>query len=207
MHWSDHVKQKIANAPIFNDPWPHVVVTDLFPAELYADMQANLPAKSDMKELSWKTRQRFRLVLHDENKDNPSAPQFWKDFRYDFMPTMRAALETKFSVRGRSMESAIVHDEPGYALAPHTDMPHRLITAVMYLPADDSTVEQGTVILRSKEADPKGMDQTWDDRFEEAYTVPHLPNAALFFVRSNESFHAVRKTTTPRWTLSFDVLK
>jgi hypothetical protein len=207
MHWVDHVIMKIAEAECVLLPWTYIKVKDIFPEDFYDAIQSNLPALKDMQPLSWKTQQRHLLNLHDKGEDNLSAPKFWQDLRDRLFPTLRAALEERFQLIGSSIASAVVYDEPGYELVPHTDMAHRLITAVFYIPPDYSTVNQGTVIMRGSKADPVGIDHKFDGSFETVATIPYLPNSAIFFPRTNWSYHGVRRTDRPRWTFSFDVLR
>jgi hypothetical protein len=184
----------------------HIPVADIFPADFYQRLQSSLPPFTAMQPLSHMTRRRHLLQLHENGRDLP-VPYFWEELRGELLPKLREVLEHRFEVRGSGVASAVVYDEPGYELVPHTDMPHRLITAVFYLPADASGASQGTEILRGKHADPEGFDKAFDDRFETVATIPYLPNSALFFQRTDWSYHAVRKTTSPRWTFSFDVMR
>jgi hypothetical protein len=210
MQWVWEATSKIAAAPLASVPWRHLNVASVFPDDFYREMLRHLPSVSSMRRLSWATPNRHLLGIHGvrfHRADSPPVPAFWRGFARKFFPSLRCTLETTFGVRGRKEAGALVYDTPGYSLVPHTDTPDRLITAVFYLPADDASADQGTILMRGREPDPEGMGHAFDDRFDPVKVVPCAPNSALFFERSDWSYHAVGETHTPRWSMSFDVFR
>jgi hypothetical protein len=89
--------------------------------------------------------------------------------------------------------------EPGYSIAPHTDIPTRVFTGIMSFADRPGFEEFGTQICRPK--DPflrsAGKRHYWDhlDAFEVVKTAPYAPNSFLLFFKTNHSFHAVRTMT------------
>ncbi len=79
MQIAEHVLGRIAATPMVTDPWNYLNVSEIFPTQFYTRMLANLPWLSEMRPLSWKTRNRHVLDLHDEGKDNLNAPPFWQE--------------------------------------------------------------------------------------------------------------------------------
>lgn len=194
--------QRIEQTPIQEDPWPHVVVENAFQPSLYHAMLKNLPEPDPgWKPLSEMSNKRYILNLLSKNL----ASEFWVEFVARTADELRAAVEAKFDARGQSTGMSLVYDEPGYSLVPHTDTPNRLITCVFYLARNSWGREQGTMLMRSEQ--PCATGHSKGVNVEPVKLVPYAPNSGLVFKRTDWTFHSVRPTTTPRWTLSFDVFR
>lgn len=92
-------------------------------------------------------------------------------------------------------DALIVSDHTNYAIGPHTDAAHRLITFLFYMPEDDRYSELGTSLYQCKDPDfiCAGGPHYGFDKFNKVSTVEFLPNRLLMFVRSGRSFHGVEK--------------
>jgi hypothetical protein len=207
LDWAKHVTDRIAAAPMCETPWRHLHVTEVFPADFYARLVRGLPKPHQLQPLSYKTTMRHVMNFYDDmGVTNTKVPPQWCEVRDELFDPLREILEARFGIRGSYIRGSVVYDRPGYELGPHTDMPDTTITALFYLPKDDSTKHMGTVLVRGRDPDRAGRDHAWGPEFSPVVEVPYVPNSALFFQRTDASFHAVRKTDQPRWTLAFNVM-
>jgi hypothetical protein len=83
----------------------------------------------------------------------------------------------------------------GYSLGPHSDSPHKLITILFYLPKDNKNTELGTSIYTPRDIQFEctgGPHYRFSD-FELLKTAPFIPNSLFGFVKTDNSFHGVKK--------------
>jgi FkbM family methyltransferase len=216
----EHVLGRVATAPIVEDPFPYAVIDRIFPDDYYAEMLAHFPTPASLRPIGETGRvgrddyrERNVVLFNDEDFGRMSARQqtFWREFAgwmYSdlflnlFVLKFQRALESRLSkiladspvlrVRG---DALLVNDQTNYAIGPHTDAPHRLVTFLFYLPNDDSMRELGTSIYRPKDANFVCRDGLHHphERFERISTVDFLPNRLLTFPKTERSFHGVEQ--------------
>lgn len=91
------------------------------------------------------------------------------------------------------VEARFVRDFTSYAIHPHTDSPHKLISLLFYLPRDDSMKQLGTTIFRP--IDPakrcEGSSRHPFSEFKKVATMEYRPNALFAFLKTDFSFHGV----------------
>lgn len=202
----DHVKAKIEEAPIDPVPWSHIVVHDIFPHDYYQALVHNFPSYKQMQMLGASTPKRFLYWL--ENKGQlPDVLDFWAGVRADLFDMLWETLEDKFGVEGVVSGGELLYDLPGYSIGPHTDTTDKLITGLFYLPLTDEDAEQGTILFKSDIPDPGGKGHRFGKPYTPTKTVPYVPNTALFFERTDWSFHGVMPTPVNRALLAFDVFR
>jgi FkbM family methyltransferase len=218
----DHVLDRIKHSPINTDPFPHIVVDDFFPKEYFETALRNFPSDEQMIPLSETGRtagypDRLVTLFNDDHfsRLDVSRREFWGRFAgwlyskafidgviEKFWPYVAGRLHT-LNTQHKNVrlhgDALIVSDKSNYAIGPHTDALHRLVTFLFYLPETDDWRNLGTSIY--KPLDPKfecdGSKHHLFDAFERVTTVDFLPNRALLFVRSNHSFHGVERISTP----------
>lgn len=201
----DHVRDAISNAKFFYDPWPHLCVPNIFPKDTYETILANLPSTDDEAELIANgNRQLFWIIKYGEPVQ--SVSDFWKEFR-KMLPYWQLELEIKFSVKGKNIGCEILHDFTTYYIGPHTDTPNKLITGLIYLPRTEADAKCGTELYYCADPDPGGKGHRFSNHFATVKTIPYLPNTALFFKRTDMSYHGVRPSLAERWVLAFDIFK
>lgn len=215
-----HVQERIASATLEVDPFPYVVVDDVFPEDYYQHMLALFPSPRHMRPLHETGRvgrgayeERHAVLFEDDDfaRLTPETASFWRSlarwmysdpfansfisrFADALLPRMDRILgaDGKLAVKG---DALLVQDHTRYAIGPHTDAPHRLVTFLFYLPSDDSMREFGTSIYRPK--DPAftcwGGPHHPFDLFERVRTVEYLPNRLLAFPKTERSFHGVER--------------
>ncbi len=185
------------------EPYPHAVVSDLLPADTYADMLEELP---DLDALAWGT-----------NADYPDRGEIGVDKAASlFGPAIQAALvlfndrpmlslllerlgleHVLSRCRSAGLEAVIkarlTIDRTKYSLGPHIDAERRLATVLYYLPRTDADADVGTVICRPKPG-IKGAGYGLHGRFEHYEILdqaPYLPNTAFAFANVGPAYHGV----------------
>jgi FkbM family methyltransferase len=211
-----HVLRRVRETAIETEPFPYAIVDDVFPDDYYRQIAQHFPEESRMVPLSETGRatgyKERLVVLFDDTgfaRLDERQRQFWSELRgwlYSpsfvngvvdrFRPYVAARIDElarrmgTVSVRGDAM---IVSDKTRYAIGPHTDAPHRLITFLFYLPQDDRYRRYGTSIYKPNDPDfvCAGGPHYPFDRFTRIKTVGFVPNRLLIFVRTGRSFHGV----------------
>lgn len=215
----DAVLARIRACPVERAPFPHAVVDGVFPPDYYALMQQHFPPDAQLTPLS----ETGRTTGYDERlvalfteahfaRLTPASRAFWvglADWLYDerFMDAViehfgdavaprlaHLAQRGPVSIQG---DALLVSDKTRYAIGPHTDAAHRLITFLFYLPPDERHQALGTSLYTPKDAAFRcaGGPHHSFDRFERLSTVAYLPNRLFLFARTDQSFHGVEPIT------------
>ncbi len=220
---------KIANVPVSYFPFPHFYIRDIFPADFYRDLIANLPDHSAMLpigEVRPVKGYKERFVLQMSPQYLAALPEakrkFWEECAQWMMTgKLTNYLLNKFSAhineRFKNVQSPIFYNEcmliediTNYSIGPHSDSPKKVISVLFYLPKDDSQANLGTSIYVPKEASftcPGGPHYGFEN-FSKVHTMPFLPNSVFVFLKTANSFHGVEPVTTPdrsRWVFLFDI--
>lgn len=216
-----HTLYRIGNAVLRPYPYPHFHVEEVFPASFYERLRRNLPLRTKYTPLAETGRvspgaykERSVFFFEDEALARLSAEQaeFWRDLRTWLLDDeMLSLLLAKFdgAIRQRfegyvghvrmAPESCLVKDGPGYAIGPHTDSPHRLLSLLFYLPPDDRWADCGTSIYlpRDRSFTCEGGPHYTPEPFERLATIPFLPNTLFAFMKTNNAFHGVEPVVDP----------
>lgn len=224
------VLYKVANAPVSLFPFPHIYVRDVFPEDFYRELRAHLPpgtAFHDLKELGrvGSGYPDTRLVMPITPDTVAALPEphrrFWDQlarwllggFGGTMLGKFGQFLNQRFGDSRRMTyydEALIVQDYTTYSLGPHTDSPHKVLSFLFYLPADDSLKHLGTSIYVPKDPGfscPGGPHHPFD-RFLRVATMPFVPNALFAFVKTHNSFHGVepiQESNVRRDLLLYDI--
>jgi hypothetical protein len=208
-------------------PYPHIYVPEVFPAEVYAEILANIPDPSAMTPIAEARpvrgyKERFVLDPARAAEALPAGQaEFWRGldalltrgaFRDVLLNVFRAWIQKRFNATTIhcSQETLLVEDITNYALGPHTDSPSKIVTVLFYLPKDESQAHLGTSIYMPKDRErrcPGGPHYGYEG-FDRVATMPFLPNAMFAFVKTDNSFHGVEPVTDPdvrRWLLLYDI--
>lgn len=220
---------RIANAPLQHWPFPHFYVRDVFPPDYYAELQRSLPDPSTMLPMdsTGRTsgiRDRFFMKLGEDRLPGVAEAQhqFWRRLaQWAFGGRFGTLVLNKFeAVADEHLKNAsdceitdemlLVYDRTGYKLGPHTDSPSKVVTLLIYLPADERSAKHGTSIYLPKDPGftcPGGPHYAIAG-FDHLVTMPFLPNSAFGFLKSDHSFHGVERIEEPgvgRWALHYDL--
>jgi FkbM family methyltransferase len=215
-----HILEKVTTTPVTTEPYPYVVIDDIFPTDYYQKIIELLPHADQMIPLGDTGRvtpgsyeQRLVTLFTEEHFSRMNSEQqaFWRDMASwlysekflsaivdKFKPWCSNLLSRKQDQKGSidvRSDALIVNDQTRYEIGPHTDAPHRLISFLFYLPQDDSQKHLGTSIYTHKDPSftcPGGPHYKFE-YFNKLKTVEFLPNRLLMFVRTNKSFHGVEE--------------
>lgn len=216
----EHVMQQVATATVIEDPFPYAVIDRIFPDDYYAEMLAHFPKPDSLRPIgetgrvgrdSYRERNVVLFTDEDFARMNGEQQRFWREFagwmysdlflnlfilkfQHSLEPRLKNILASAPVLKARG-DALLVNDQTNYAIGPHTDAPHRLVTFLFYLPRDDSMRELGTSVYRPKDRDfiCWGVTHHPREQFELVRTVEFLPNRLLTFPKTERSFHGVEQ--------------
>lgn len=168
-----HVLGKIAKAQVIDEPYPHILVDSFLPDDLYAEVVAAVPPTSEMERVSYpgtgfgkKTATsrdygfRHRTL---KTTDGPlgavrevlASDAFARALLDKFATTIPADKHRRFDNGNKDFSTVfdLQVDLEGYAIAPHPDIPSKLVTFQIYLSSDESLAAQGTYMCVPKDHD------------------------------------------------------
>lgn len=215
----EFVKYRIANSVVRQYPFPHFFIENIFPDEYYRQILANWPGTDRFKSLAetgrtsgdnYKERHVVSLMKVGEEEADWQGKEFWTEYSQWFCGNTFLQFIVKhfqpWIVKGRKLpaqvtvapDGLLVQDHTNYAIGPHTDAPHRLVSTLFYCPPDASQRHLGTSVYVPKGDDiPREICGTHypRNRFIKLDTAPFIPNSMFGFVVSPNSFHGVDTIT------------
>lgn len=219
----DHVLSRIRSTAVNEKHFPISIVDNVFPDDYYQKILEHFPSDHQLTPINKTGRttgstyeQRLVALLTKEGLHHLTEEQgkFWTEltswlhdaiFIEDIVDHFRPHLGSRLAriheanagpalLRG---DALLVSDRSNYAIGPHTDAAHRLISFLFYLPADSSQRHLGTSLYT-----PKKIGQTCTgeihhnrDQFNITETIDYLPNRLVIFPRTDSSFHGVEPIT------------
>jgi FkbM family methyltransferase len=211
---------RIEEATLETAPYPHYYIPCLFPADFYQQILRHRMLDDYLKPIGDSGRTPTSLyhnramlkLTPDSFRAMPEADQaFWRSLtRILSSHELLSALAGRFGdhlglnprlAAGEEVvvipENLLIRDRTRYMIGPHTDAPHRLLSVMIYLPQDDSLSDLGTSIYVPN--DPtftcEGGPHYAFKGFRRVKTACFLPNTALCFLKTNNSFHGVETIT------------
>jgi hypothetical protein len=208
-----HFVNRLRDAGVLLDPYPHFCLDNVFPDEYYRELLENLPSSTSYENLYEVTTLKLDHFRHRDQRDMnkgwtnnlPSEQkEFWNSFDSWFLgeEMAQAVLETfPDQMRARfgaqwptvSVESQLIRHRPGYFLGPHSDLHTKLVVLLIYLAPDESMAHLGTSLYRPKDPSftcPNSTHYQFED-FIKVKTAAYKPNSMLAFFRSDVSFHGL----------------
>ena len=227
----DHIISRILGVKLDPDPYPHFFVDNVFPKDFYAKLLLNLPDKrkyvplddrGDKTEENNSCRSILKLEPNELERLDPKENKFWSDlaaalesepFTSAITSYTFAHLKQRFfgksdlSVRSSTM---LCRFGKGYALGPHPDSPHKIVSIIFYLAPDTKKKELGTSVYIPLDPGFRCVGGPHYDFSEFKYmeTAPYEPNSLFGFVKTDNSFHGVETLTEPniaRDTLAYNL--
>jgi FkbM family methyltransferase len=215
-----HLIRRIQETNVILYPYPHFIMDNFFPEAFYQEIMAHRISNESFTGLGASGRassdytNRFILKLEAANIHNlpPQYSDFWAMIANilnsnELLITLASKYRDRLLADGRLAdnksinlmpENLLVRDHTNYAIGPHTDAPHRLLSMLVYLPKDASIKHLGTSVYVPK--DPnfrcKGGPHHDFENFELVKTAPFLPNTAFCFLKTDNSFHGVAPITS-----------
>jgi hypothetical protein len=204
----DHMLAAVEATEIHDDPSPHIVVQDFFPADTYARILECLPSPADYEPFAYEkhatadgesNRKRFQL----KNACLETLPQTQREFWHSIRSALGsvALKETIFhrlqkglayrfdcdpekasSLPGFALPE-LFHETSGYRIKPHPDTRKKVITMQIALPENGDQEHLGTEFYRRSMRPSCWLREP--KGFEIVKTMPFLPNTAYAFVVLN----------------------
>ena len=212
--------RSLLRSTINETPFEHCIVHKVFSDADYAKIHCHWPDFEAFDPLSdsnsgwYPERRQFRLTDDKLLSLNASQRDFWEELRTSFTSSafLKAAL-TKFqgtvgprlkNYRGSDidLDLRIMEDQTQYTLGPHTDSNQKLLTLLIYVPNDRTLAKFGTSLYKPRNSRQRFNHSEHHARtdFELVSTVPFIPNSALVFARTDQSFHGVEPFIAPSMT-------
>jgi hypothetical protein len=208
-----HFANRLREARVSLDPYPHFCLDNIFPDDYYRALLENLPSSTSYENLYEVTTLKLDHFRHRDQRDmnegwTKDLPAHQKDFWDDFdswflgeemaqavLQTFPDQMNARFGAQWPpvSVESQLIRHRPGYFLGPHSDLHTKLVVLLIYLAPDESTSHLGTSLFRPKDPSfscPNSTHYQFED-FIKVKTAPYKPNSMLAFFRSDISFHGL----------------
>jgi len=191
MNTQQFVTDALQSATILRKPFPYFYAQNVFPTDVYAQMQEILQDKTDWHSEKYANRT-FANAIGLSQVDFMLSPDFASTVLHLFDSNVKAAFPTESERRFRS-DLRLIRDSQEYKIGPHTDAPWKVISLLFYLPETEQHSDYGTSIYVPR--DPtfvcEGGPHYPFEPFERVWTAPFLPNTCLGFWKTNKSFHGV----------------
>jgi hypothetical protein len=201
---SAHVRQAIASTALLDDPFPHMVVDDIVPRDLYKMMLRAIPPVEFFGDKDF-TKQNLRIPVDGCPELTTRVWHFVGDMARQvvvpavvarFAEPLQRHYETVFGEafveRAAALPQApsggrVMLRRPGYHLSPHRDPKRAMLTCLMYLAAPGAEESYGTKIFRVTGDHESSYAQTYYPEqagasCELVKTVPFRPNSMLVFL-------------------------
>jgi len=200
-----HLISVVERTPLETEPFCHFYNDGMLPADVYADVLANLPDPKSYAPLNLKlyarkdgvsTRDQFFMTPEAIETLPEKARALWTDIAGAMTrPELRRAMFKKLApdlvLRFGMSEAAVadmscnyevvlMRDTEDYAIKPHPDGLNKIVTMQFYLPPDMGQLDLGTSLYR-RHKKLLGSD------FEEAKRFEFRPNSAYAFAVSNSA--------------------
>jgi len=223
---------RIRASPVRNYPFSHFLTERVFDDEIADAITRYWPAGSNFTEISNTSRvlggYQERMIsplpvlaarLHEGSEQQTFWSKFYQAMSSDQLignllewlwPMIKTTRDLPENIEIYP-DITITDDKNGYAIGPHTDAPHRLVTILFYVPEDDSIKKTGTSIYvpKNKNFEPKISGRHHRrEQFDEVFRAPFLPNSGFGFIVSPTSYHGaelVSDLKTPRRQLQYSL--
>ena len=202
-----HVREALTGAELCLAPCPHIVVTELFPVDLYEALVLAIPPRELFEDKPINKQQLnvpFALApaysravwkyMSDVIIDRVLAPALIERFREPLRDWIVANWPTLAAdpfgppMRLHSTDGRILLRRRGYRIRPHRDPKWGFLTGLLYLAGENDRPEWGTQLFEVNEDDEaRGAAPHWiaGDKCRLVRTVPFVRNSALFFLNSS----------------------
>jgi len=201
----DHVAAAIDAAPEGKQPFFHLMLSNVFPDDVYTAMMAEMPVASDYRQMSGRTKStrtmngggtRVKIDLFPEYIRHlpPAKRHVWSlvgkalcsaKVRDAFRRRLAPGLERRYGPSHKKIGMypipILTRDVPGYRIGIHPDTRWKGMTIQLYLPRDNSIDHVGTVFHA------RNPDKT----FTRAAQMKFAPNTGYAFAVDKDTWHSV----------------
>jgi len=202
---TEFVAESVQNAREGSVPFFHLKFDRVFPPDFYAEMLRTMPDDNDYRPMSGKSKigssrtdgkpTRTKIDLFPEYIRHLPAEKFavWdaagRVLRSEKVksaliqklgPGLKSRFGANFDCVGMYPVPILTRDIPGYRVFKHTDSLWKGITVQLYLPADDSNTNIGTIFHEGR---PDGTKP-------KVTQMPFAPNSGYAFAVWNDTWHS-----------------
>jgi hypothetical protein len=196
-----HVLESIERAAESDDPFPHLRLTDVFPADVYGNMLDCMPDPQAYRGMSGRSKE-ARLADGTPTRTKidllPEAtrflPEVWVKVGHAlcdeavgraFMRRLAPGLVRRHGPDFASQRfypiPTLTRDVTGYRIGIHPDTRRKAITVQLYLPRDRSVTHLGTQFHR----------RLPDGKFEKVERMDFAPNTGYAFAVGDDTWHSL----------------
>ena len=209
--------ESLQSAIVQRDPYPHLVVDNVFDPAKYAELLSLVPTAAQMRQYdpanvssALTAPEEFRRFAPDMADPLDAAVKHIGEIvTAKFTDDLAATWSDLFPGVGlsdlwpRYQGTQIIDRGTGFKLRPHLDGADCLISILIYLAEDDRHAEHGTQIFRARKK--WGFNKHYVSLTREPYkvdlslhrTIPYLPNSMMAFVNGPTAFHGNPEFTLP----------
>lgn len=213
-----YTQEKLNKANLSRTPFDHYVIKDfLHPIifERFFNFE-NSPHDAVKKFTHGGSRIAIDLLSDDslrfnKEKEDTTLFDFFKgiEFQVQMMDFMRQHIKKpwiKWDILECVPEALYIKDDSNFSIKPHTDVPQKLVTCLIYGKMYDANFDAGTTLFSpvqdmSNKINPKkklpNSDQNFFGKFKAVKTITYEPNTALIFSPSTDTFHGVLAERNP----------
>ncbi|HSX10431.1 MAG TPA: hypothetical protein VLF94_01760 [Chlamydiales bacterium] len=211
-----YISRKIEETVVEAYPFPHVVVSDILPPQVYEELVANWPTE-DQFDLGTSTRRRLPVTggCAEKRKLTKQQAALWRYFGEQVVneiikPQLIKKISPFFSVKfsflnGKELSEAVDRleyfnckmdglnlDRNNLGRFVHVDHAYMLGAMLIYFAEDTNHVEYGTALYESV-IDQQSIEFTRgeDNTFYVSKILPYLPNTLVFFLQNPRGWHGV----------------
>src|ERR1051325_1564031 len=202
---TEFVADSVRQARTGSAPFYHLQFDRVFPPDFYEEMLRTMPDDNDYRPMSGKTKMgssrpdgkptRTKIDLFPEYIRHlpPEKLEVWelvgRTLRSDEVknalkqklgPGLQKRCDENFARVGMYPVPILTRDIPAYRVFKHTDSLWKGITVQLYLPADTSNIEIGTIFHERR---PDGTKP-------KVTQMPFAPNSGYAFAVANDTWHS-----------------
>jgi hypothetical protein len=208
--FQSYILYQIANAPIRDYPWTHIIFDKIFHDTYYDLLLKNLPEEEYLIDI---TKVKFhntgyspnRFILNDYDSLSINQKLFWKQTSEMFTDgKLKSVILNKFKKQiydriGSEFIDRVqfydtfqlTKDKKGFELEPHCDAFDKIFTIVINLPKNNDNISMRTTIYNKK--------------FDIIYQSEYKTNSGFGVFRSEDSWHDLEETCEDRWTIQYTI--
>lgn len=202
-----HMIQRLNATEPFEDPFPYIAVTNIFPEDIYAEIIENLPSQPNYTTMGERhimengESNRFEFELAEEKINQSFKEQqqeLWigvrnalasPELKQAVFNALSSGIAYRFGVDRTEVNQveafprlSLMREKPGYFISPHPDTRKKIVTFQIALPRDRSQLELGTALYRRNLVPQFVLGKPKGFRgFEKIKQNPFEPNSAFAF--------------------------
>jgi hypothetical protein len=201
----EHVVGAVNAAVQWHEPFYHLQLANVFPADIYSALLVAMPVREDYRQMSGRAKStrtndgsgtRTRIDLFPEYlRHLPQEKKcVWEvigralcssEVREAFRERLATGLAERFGPKHRRVRMyplpVLTRDVPGYRIRIHADTHWKGMTIQLYLPRDNSIEHVGTVFHK----------RTGEKSYQKALQMSFSPNTGYAFAVNRNTYHSV----------------